>query len=316
MLRECLRSIAEQGNVNIEVLVGNDYPPEPVTKESLGIDDTRVRIINRPENLGELTNMNALLDESRGEYFTWLADDDLYLPGALAKISTLIEKYDRPACIYSSFHKGTEIDEADTTSREEVIIEGCDFLRKFTEGEISVAGCYGFFHRDFIQKIGGMRKFGSGFSPYSEHFIIFNAALLEKIVYLPEELVMLRTHADSLSVKSGDLVSYFSAQQEMIGPTEALFAEQTLRRHYQKNLKAYLHLFIRDFRTVTLRAGKIRWGLLIRFHFFIRNFARQKGLQAEICPYLNHTVYELIRRLSFLRIFADVLVKVKHKFSK
>ena len=45
--------------------------------------DPRIRFVNHPTNLREVGNMNALLREATGRYFTWLFDDDLYEPGFL-----------------------------------------------------------------------------------------------------------------------------------------------------------------------------------------------------------------------------------------
>ncbi|MFA4853438.1 MAG: glycosyltransferase, partial [Bacteroidales bacterium] len=61
LLKQTLLSILEQSFADFEVIVGNDFPDETISAESLGIDDRRVRFINNKQNLGELENMNSLL---------------------------------------------------------------------------------------------------------------------------------------------------------------------------------------------------------------------------------------------------------------
>ena len=77
MLLECLYSILQQTFTDFEVIVGNDYVEEKINADILDIDDSRINFVNHEINLGEIKNMNWLLDNASGKYFTWLADDEL-----------------------------------------------------------------------------------------------------------------------------------------------------------------------------------------------------------------------------------------------
>ena len=103
LLKQTLSSIRAQTFADFEVIVGNDYIPEPISASSLGIKDPRMRFVNHPRNLGEVQNMNALVDLSRGRYFTWLTDDDLYAPNFLAKVHSALVRFDLPPCVFTSF---------------------------------------------------------------------------------------------------------------------------------------------------------------------------------------------------------------------
>lgn len=70
LLKQVLDILIKQTFSDFEVIVGNDYPQEILTAELLGIYDPRIRFVNHPKNLGEVGNMNALLEVSRGRYFT------------------------------------------------------------------------------------------------------------------------------------------------------------------------------------------------------------------------------------------------------
>jgi glycosyltransferase involved in cell wall biosynthesis len=75
LLIQTLNSLQAQTFTDFEIIIGNDYTEEILTSESLGIRDPRIRIINNRKNIGERENMNSLLGEARGRYFTWQFDD-------------------------------------------------------------------------------------------------------------------------------------------------------------------------------------------------------------------------------------------------
>ncbi len=78
--QQALRSALEQEYANLEILVINDGSPLTDEVESLiELKDQRVRYF-RKSNGGVASALNLGLREMRGDYFTWLSHDDLYLP--------------------------------------------------------------------------------------------------------------------------------------------------------------------------------------------------------------------------------------------
>jgi len=106
LLKETLASIVQQRFTDFEVLVGNDFTQESLCGDSVGVQDPRVQFLNHPENLGELRNMNLLLTRSRGRYFTWLADDDLYAPDFLLAVHSALVRFEFPPCVFTSYDSG------------------------------------------------------------------------------------------------------------------------------------------------------------------------------------------------------------------
>ena len=97
MLRQLVNSIINQDFQDFEIIIGNDYQKELLTFDILGIYDQRIRIINHQENLGELGNMNFLLSEGKGRYFTWQFDDDLCGLGYLRESYLALNKFNFPS---------------------------------------------------------------------------------------------------------------------------------------------------------------------------------------------------------------------------
>jgi len=150
MLRECIDSLLGQTFTDFEVIVGNDYTDEAITPGDLGIDDDRVRIINHPLNLGEIGNMNHLLAQARGSYFSWLADDDLVSPRFMQSIREVIEGRPGIECVFCSYSAGAEYDlEGRTQAGSYRVLQGSGFLRLYLQRKIRAIGCYGGFEVEY-----------------------------------------------------------------------------------------------------------------------------------------------------------------------
>jgi len=79
--RKALNSALAQEYRNLEILVINDGSPLAKEIESLEqLGDPRIRYLKK-KNGGVASALNFGLREMRGEFFTWLSHDDLYLPG-------------------------------------------------------------------------------------------------------------------------------------------------------------------------------------------------------------------------------------------
>src|SRR5262245_34079194 len=145
LLVETLHSITSQTFGDFEVIVANDNPRRTVTAESLGILDSRIRFVNNPENLGEFRNMNSLLELSRGRYFTWIADDDLYAPDFLQRAFEALQRFNYPLCVFTSFGlmHGDRIDDEQRHSGEIRLYTGREFLRSYLERRIRTMGVMG-----------------------------------------------------------------------------------------------------------------------------------------------------------------------------
>lgn len=236
MLKEALTSIIKQTFADFEVIVGNDYVQERLSPEMIGINDPRIRFINHLQNLGEMRNMNYLLNESRGCYFTWLADDDLYASDFLETVYTTLIKGDFPSCAFTSFQMGRTYQAMDiTTNRSYNSFTGKEFLQKYLSRSLRTQGCYGIFNRQYINDIGGIEQLGNGFSPYSDILLVIRAGLLEKVIYIDTPLILFRAHEGSISLTSKNLSAYISAQVDLCHKTLPILKNETLMEDFDLN---------------------------------------------------------------------------------
>jgi len=202
LLVETLHSITSQTFGDFEVIVANDNPRRTVTAESLGILDSRIRFVNNPENLGEFRNMNSLLELSRGRYFTWIADDDLYAPDFLQRAFEALQRFNYPLCVFTSFGlmHGDRIDDEQRHSGEIRLYTGREFLRSYLERRIRTMGVMGLYDKEYLVDQGGLADVsGDGMGLYCEYLLLVNAGLLDRVAFVDAPLCFYRIHEMSWS---------------------------------------------------------------------------------------------------------------------
>ena len=147
LLREAVLSIVNQTYSNFELLIGNDYIKTPVTFDTLGIDpDSRVKILNYSSNMGEISNMNHLLDLARTEWFVWMADDDVFHQSFLEMTLNSISAGEEVTAVYSGYTAGSVLNSDffnDIDVRRSVNFSTSVFISKYASRELELIGCYG-----------------------------------------------------------------------------------------------------------------------------------------------------------------------------
>jgi glycosyltransferase involved in cell wall biosynthesis len=268
-LKEALSSILMQTFQDYEVIVGNDYPQERLCGDLLGLSDQRIRFINYAQNQGELRNMNHLLEESRGRYFTWLADDDLFAPDFLETVHAALVEFQYPPCVFTAYAKGKTFQSKGEVRRGAArLYTGSEFVKHYLNQQLKVIGCYGVFEREYIRRAGGVEQLGTGFAPYSDNLLAIRAGLLDRVAYINAPLVFYRTHEGSVSYTSGNVVAYTSAQEDLFRKSLPVLQFAGNSDAFQSNLFFLMKWCLRDFSSVVRKAGGISMreaGSYLRF---------------------------------------------------
>lgn len=279
LLLETLSSILAQTFADFEVIVGNDNTAESLTVETLGIDDRRVQIVNHAVNLGEIGNMNELLAQSRGSYFTWLADDDLYTPDFLQAVRDAHERYGSVNCVFTNYESGATCEPVRVAYTDSIRrISGRDFLRAYLGRKLKAIGCYGVFDLRYLRGIGGIEQLGSGFSPYSDNLLVIKAGALEGLCYIDAPLIFFRTHPGSISYSSPDLDAYLTAQEDLCARALEIFKTPLLQHDMHHNLYQLLsHWCLTFMFHVLRRPQKVRSGYLRDYGRFLYEYSGALG---------------------------------------
>ena len=215
-LKDILTCYLNQEFQDFEIIIANDYLDKKLSMKSLGLEpDPRVTIINNERNLGELENMNFLLDQAKGHYFTWQFDDDPCSEIFLSTMATNISNFRYPDSIFSSFETiyGDNKKRLKCDSRQEAVCySGPKFVEKYLNKELKALGCCGFYKLEFLKQLGGVVRLSSGpMALFSEFLLLVKQTTATKVVYLNTPLVSTRHHPGSWTYLNNDIALFQEA---------------------------------------------------------------------------------------------------------
>lgn len=315
-LRRCIRSILNQKYQNFEIVIGNDYVPVPVTFETLGIPpDHRIRILNYEVNIGAYNNNYSLIRKAEGDYFTWLADDDLMHPLFLQKAYDALAATE--ALAFFSSYSEMVIEEEDFLAAShddgELTVYDCrDFISDYASRRIRAVGCYGIFKKQVLEAIYSAPKFGTGLAVYVDTFIPLIVASLGGIAYWNKDLVYLRTHSGSQSASSSALEEYSSAQVDFMKELQRVFEGSASNEDLEKWTCSFLWWFVQDSWHVVVRGTKSN---VVRIRQFLSYYRKTvKGNVPKRCEFTFKTdVAALVGRDVIRQVGSNLLSRVRRK---
>lgn len=271
LLKQTLISIINQTFMDFEVIIGNDNPQLPISSETLGIWDPRIRIFNWEVNLGENGNMNALVGKSKAKYFTWISDDDLISPDYLQKIRSVISVKDPPDCVFTSVKvlRGTMDPQKKEISNVKMIsLSGHQFLGNYFSGKIKIMATSGCFNLQALRKIGMVESLcNAPVNIMAEYWLIVRCGLLDKILYIKNPLVFFRAHEESFSTKNRDFQSYKIAGKNLVIKSLTVLKLPQFRQDIYHNMLGILKIASSGVVIISSRTNQfISMGELNRYY--------------------------------------------------
>ena len=261
MLRECLRSILEQGEGSLEIIVGNDHQARPLTLEQIGIDDPRIRLVNHPVNLGELANLNSLLRAASGRYFSWQADDDFYRADYLPAMRAAIAEFPRAEAFFCGFspYRGERL--AATSSSAAALpreMTGAEFFRFYWREGFRTMPLTAMYRREALLELGGLTSLcDAPVAAMSEELLLVQAAGLGRVAVIPAPLVYYRIHEGSWSMTSVDVATWQDASKAFIRAALTSARGDAYREHRDIFLRAILQRAFWSVRSILQRPGAV-----------------------------------------------------------
>lgn len=271
LLRETLQSVYVQDMKDVEILIGNNDAATPLSANLLGVNEPNLRILNHPENLGQVKNMNLLLEKSRGKYFAWLNDDDLYATEFLRFVRQAIFSNTDAGCVFSGFHSGTDAGKFHQISQSFRLenFSSSEFLENFLSKKLKTIGCYGVFEKERLLNMGGITAFSKGIA-YADQFLgIQSAGYFDEILYINSPLIFFRAHSGSISYASGDSGEYLLAQKELAAASGIIFSRPVLAPQRRTNLYLLFKMFVSDYIAVLCRSQKFNMREFGKFIAFV-----------------------------------------------
>ena len=92
-LAQAIESILNQTYTDFELIISDNASTDDTQEicEKYAAADERIRYYRNDQNLGAAPNFNRLFDLARGEYFQWLAHDDLLAPDFLRQCVEILD---------------------------------------------------------------------------------------------------------------------------------------------------------------------------------------------------------------------------------
>ena len=270
MLKEAVHSILRQTYKNFRLIIGNDYIAIPVTFQSLEIEpDPRITIINNEENMGEIDNLNYVLNQTVSEWFSWLCDDDVFHPDFLKNMIDAVEKVPDicVSAVFTGFASGCQILDAFYGPLENYSVEIYTqdrFLVNYLNRKITLVGCYGLISTKALKEMSGMILLGNGYGPYSDTILPILLTQSGDIIWLNSQQVFLRTHQNSLSASSAEFDAFTSAEVDFLNHLERVCLLKTKKENFGYYSALLIRWFIDNELIVLLRnkSDGLIWSLI------------------------------------------------------
>jgi glycosyltransferase involved in cell wall biosynthesis len=198
-----LDALAAQTYPNLEILISDDASPDGTAEvcERYAAADPRFRVVRRPKNLGWLGNVNALLQEARGDYFVFAFQDDLFEPTYVEQCVAALESNPRAILAFPDL---TLVQQ--DGSREQLRFVALDGVTERVRRAQVMARLpaiwwtpnRGVFRASAASEIGGLRRSRAGeFS--ADWPWLLHMSLLGEFVRIPEPLCTKIFQPESLS---------------------------------------------------------------------------------------------------------------------
>lgn len=188
-LREAIDSALAQTYPRVEILVVNDGSTDGGATAAIARSyGDRIRYLEK-ENGGVASALNLGIREMRGEYFSWLSHDDVYLPGKIeAQVSRLFDAT-APIVLYSDYEQIGPSGKRLSVRRVGKLGLPLRFALVATD---PVNGCTVLVPRDCFDVVG---TFDERLRTAQDYDLWFRLAKRFPFVHLPEVLVKSRVHA-------------------------------------------------------------------------------------------------------------------------
>lgn len=266
---QAIDSLLAQDYENIELIISDNASTDRTTEicQSYLVRDNRIRYFRNEVNLGAARNFNRLFELSKGQYFMWAADHDIWQPEFISTCVSVLEENPEVVLAYS---QSTWIDiEGNQLGFASDFIDtrGMSVILRYTHLILRLQWCdmtYGLIRRKVLAKTGKFRDIWG-----ADHAMLAELALVGTFAQIPAPLFSLRQNRPVESVaekkrRTFDYVNPMTAAHKSRRSTTELWSE--LRdTHLEIVGASYLPLQLKLAATIiTVLCFRIRFGVSIQ----------------------------------------------------
>ncbi len=187
-----LQSLTMQTWSNLEVLVSDDVSTDNTATlcKQFAASDNRFRVIRQTKNLGWVGNMNAMLQQARGEFISMVPHDDLMAPDCVRRLVEVLQQNANASVAFSDIDvlmpDGKHVTYAypELDGIVDPVKRGVEMIHLRGNWWIPYHGMY---RAQTVREIGGLKRHGAG--EFSADFLwVFRLALMGECIRIPENL--------------------------------------------------------------------------------------------------------------------------------
>lgn len=115
MLCQAIRSAINQTYDNIEVVISDNASDDGTSEAVRAIADPRIRYFRNDNNIGGASNWERCVHLAKGQFFSWLQDDDLLLPHFVSTAVTALRSTEAACCFGACLQTSTPSSLADAS---------------------------------------------------------------------------------------------------------------------------------------------------------------------------------------------------------
>jgi glycosyltransferase involved in cell wall biosynthesis len=199
-LGAAIASALRQRGVELEVIVGDDASDYATRTLVESVGDARVHYVCHRTRVGVARNRDACLAQARGRYVAWLDGDDEYLPGALARQVSVLDRNPSVALAHAAFELVDETDRRlpdwPAPFTEDTVEPGVvAFRHLLASNEITTSTVVA--RRALHERVGPFARAARASS--SDWAIWLRLALHGDVAYTAAPVARYRQHGDSIS---------------------------------------------------------------------------------------------------------------------
>jgi glycosyltransferase involved in cell wall biosynthesis len=270
-IREALNSLLAQTFTDVELIISDNASTDEteIICREYADKDARIRYVRQAENRGAAANFQFVLNEAGGEYFMWVAADDLQSPNFLESLVSALEEDADLVCVMSDVKNIDEHDKTLSISRLEDIRltyvkrDWQKIRRRFFRNPTSnIFFCiYGLFKKQQLVKVSLNYHGKIKYAFSSEVPFLAQLALIGPIGSIAEPLKIYRRHDGSVYHKEQSAIQTSDRLKGFIN-VSILLLKIINKSHLSFNDKLTLYF--------TVVFGSIRWVI----SFVLRLVAR------------------------------------------
>lgn len=189
-LDQAVDSVLQVNNLDLELLVYHDGVKPDLTRH--WTSDTRVKILEGANRIGQTKGMNILISEASGSYIARLDADDISYPERLNLQLKFLEENPKVAALGASVQR---IDEKNVSLGPLTFPSGVDVRRKLILQNVIPHSTL-MFRKEIVNRIGG---YDEKLSQMEDYVFILKLATQGKIASLEQPLVGYRIHSGQIS---------------------------------------------------------------------------------------------------------------------